>query len=184
MFRTGDREKNATEAKTNDAEEEDIAETESERDDDDDEDEDARTHSQLLQNDCDVALFNDSQAEMDSDRTKALRAAYAAAARRYVAASRTRAIASGKDDARQSPRTNTPPRRRRRRTSSSRTRVERSFETASPDYARSQTRRARCVVRKSSYQNGSRAGRVRRRVVTPRRRRGSRRLLCIELHAR
>ena len=66
------------------------------------------------------------------------------------------------DDARQSPRTNTPrapsP---RRRTSSSRTRVERSFETASPDYARSQTRRARCVVRKSSYQNGS-AGRGRR----------------------
>lgn len=86
MFRTGDRDKNATEAETNDAEEEeDIAETESERDDDDDEDEDvARTQSQLLQNDCDVALFNDSQAEMDSDRTNALRAAYAAAARRYA----------------------------------------------------------------------------------------------------
>ena len=88
MFGTGDREKNATEAETNDAEEEeDIAETESERDDDDDEDEEedvARTQSQLLQNDCDVALFDDSQAEMDSDRTNALRAAYAAAARRYA----------------------------------------------------------------------------------------------------
>jgi len=84
MFRTGDREKNATEAKTNDAEEEDIAETESERDDDDEDEDVARTQSQLLQNDCDVALFNDSQAEMDSDRTKALRAAYAAAARRYA----------------------------------------------------------------------------------------------------
>lgn len=77
MFRTDGRERVEEEE-----DEEDIAETESEREEDDEDV--ARTQSQLLQNDCDFALFDDSQAEMDSDRTNALRAAYAAAARRYA----------------------------------------------------------------------------------------------------
>ena len=76
MFRSDEREQ------VEEEEEEDIAETESERE--EDAEDVARTQSQLLQNDCDFALFDDSQAEMDSDRTNALRAAYAAAARRYA----------------------------------------------------------------------------------------------------
>lgn len=62
-----------------DEEVEDIAETETEG-----EEEDVANTQSLTQNECDVALFHDSQAEIDSDMDQSIRDAFFAAARAYA----------------------------------------------------------------------------------------------------
>jgi len=78
MFR-GRNDTTKVEEDHSDDEVEDIAETETEG-----EEEDVANTQLLTQNECDVALFHDSQAEMDSDMVQSIRDAFSAAARAYA----------------------------------------------------------------------------------------------------